>query len=153
MFVFLSSPFFPLENCFRRWSKINLKAYDVINCLNKNLVTHFVWYLKRLNRNDIETLSIERVLKKNYNHTENVHKKLVSDPFLILVNNPKQTLHVRNSFEIRYFERGLSKSLNLYFFFQSQSLLMDKIMTNKRGMELVISRSSDYKASSEKFLC
>ena len=37
--------------------------------------------------------------------------KLVPDFFLILVNNPKQPLHRRNSFKIRYFERRLSKSL------------------------------------------
>ena len=29
---------------------------------------------------------------------ENVHLKLIPDPFLILVNNPKQPLHARNSF-------------------------------------------------------
>ena len=29
-------------------------------------------------------------------HEENVHQKLVPDPFLILVNNPKQPLHARN---------------------------------------------------------
>ena len=38
-----------------------------------------------------------------------MHQKLVPDHFLILVNNPKQSLHARNSFKIRYFERGLSK--------------------------------------------
>ena len=32
------------------------------------------------------------------NHAEYVHQKLVPDPFFILVNNPKQPLHVRNSF-------------------------------------------------------
>ena len=38
IFVFPSSPLFlPVSHCFRDWSKINLKVYDVINCLNKNL--------------------------------------------------------------------------------------------------------------------
>ena len=46
------------------------------------------------------------------NHVENVYKKLVQDPFLILVNNLKQTFHTRNSFKNKYFQRGLSKSLN-----------------------------------------
>ena len=44
-----------------------------------------------------------------------MHQKLVPDPFLILVNNPKQEIVL----EIRYFERGLSKSLkkvNFIFF-------------------------------------
>ena len=32
-------------------------------------------------------------------------------PLFVLLNSPKQPLHARNSFQIRYFERGLSKSL------------------------------------------
>ena len=39
--------FFSVSHCFRAWSKINLKVYDVINWLNKNLITHFVWYLTK----------------------------------------------------------------------------------------------------------
>ena len=42
------------------------KVYDVINCLNKNLITHFVWYLEKEKRYEIETLSIYRVLNKEY---------------------------------------------------------------------------------------
>ena len=49
--------------------------------------------------------------------------------------------------KIRYFERGLSKSLKK----GESSLLMDKIIKNKRSTELVTSRSSGYKTSSEKF--
>ena len=55
----------------------------------------------------------------------------------------------------RYFERRLSKSLkkaNFIFFFQSQSLFVDKIMKNKRGMEIVTNHSTGYKTSSKKFL-
>ena len=37
-------------------------------------------------------------------------------------------------------------------FFQSQSLLMNKVIKNKRGFKLVTSRSSGYKTGSEKFL-
>ena len=36
-----------------------------MNCLNKNL-THFVWYLKKEKRYDIETLSVDRVLNKEH---------------------------------------------------------------------------------------
>ena len=40
--VYLSSPLSsPVSHCFRGWSKIHLKAYNIINCLNKNLITHF----------------------------------------------------------------------------------------------------------------
>ena len=40
------------------------------------------------------------------------------------------------------------KSL-LYFFFRTESLLMDKVIKNKRAMELVTSRYSGYKTSSK----
>ena len=67
IFVFLSFPLFlPDGHCFRGWSKINLKVYDVINCLNKNLITHFVWYLDKEKRYDIETLSIDGVSDKKH---------------------------------------------------------------------------------------
>ena len=39
-------------------------------------------------------------------------QKLVLDSFLILVNNPKQPLHARNSFKNKIFERGLLKCFN-----------------------------------------
>ena len=47
-------------------SKKNLKIYDVTNCLNKNLITHFACYLEKEIRCDIETLSIDRKLNKGY---------------------------------------------------------------------------------------
>ena len=67
IFVFASSPlFFTVNYCFRDWSKKNLKVYGVINCLNKNLITHFVWYLEKEIRCDIETFSIDRVLNQEH---------------------------------------------------------------------------------------
>ena len=64
IFVFSSSPFFlPFSRCFRGWSKKNLKGSDVINGLDKNLMTHFVWYLKEKIRYDIETVSIDKSIK------------------------------------------------------------------------------------------
>ena len=51
---FLSSPLFlPVGHCFRGWSKRNLKVYDVINCLNENLIAYFVWYYEKKKRYDI----------------------------------------------------------------------------------------------------
>ena len=64
--IFLFPFFFPVSHCFRGWSKKNLKIYDVINCLNKNLITHFVWYLEKEIRCDIETLFIDRELNKEH---------------------------------------------------------------------------------------
>ena len=67
IFVFSSSPLFLLvSHCFRGWSKKNHKIYDVINCLCKNLITHFVCYLEKEIRCDIETLSIDRELNKEH---------------------------------------------------------------------------------------
>ena len=37
-----------------------------MNCPNKNLITHFVSYLEKEKRYDIETLSIDRVLNKEH---------------------------------------------------------------------------------------
>ena len=37
------------------------------------------------------------------NHAENVHQRLVPDPFFILVNNVKQPLHARNYFKNKIF--------------------------------------------------
>ena len=66
--------FFPVSNCFRGWSRKILKAYDIISCLNKNLATHFVWYLQKEIRRDIETLSIDRVLNKEHFYGEIMQK-------------------------------------------------------------------------------
>ena len=60
--------------CVRGCLKINLKVYDVINCLNMNLVTHFVWYLGKEKRYDIETLSTDRVLNKEHFYGKIIHK-------------------------------------------------------------------------------
>ena len=47
------------------------------------------------------TLSIDGVLSKEHfygkNHAINMHHKLVPDSFFILVTNPKQPLHAKNS--------------------------------------------------------
>ena len=104
IFVFLSSPLILLvSHCFRGCSKVNIKVNDVINCLKKNLIiTHFAWYLEKEESYGIESLSNDSVLNNKHlwkNRAENLHQKLVPDPFLILVNNTKQPWHWRNSFK------------------------------------------------------
>ena len=105
IFVFPTSPQFFL--------KINLKVYDVRTCLNKNLITHFNWYLKKEKRYDIETLSIDRILRKDFfswkNHAEIIHQNPVQESFLTLVNNPKQPLHTRNCFKNKVFGKRIIK--------------------------------------------
>ena len=48
------------------------------------------------------------------------------------------------------YQKALKREL--YFFFRSQSLSIDKIIKNQRGLELVTSDHSGYKTSSGKFL-
>ena len=103
--------FLHVGHCFRGWSKINRKVHDVINCLNKNSLTHFVWYLEK----EIETLSIEGVSDKKHFYRKimqkNMYQELVPDLFIILVNNPKQPLHERNYFKSKMFwKRIIRKS-------------------------------------------
>ena len=68
IFVYSSSPLLlPVSHYFRAWLKKNLKVCDVITCLNKDLIKHFVWYLEKEIRCDFKTLSIDRVLNtKNF---------------------------------------------------------------------------------------
>ena len=113
IFVFLSFLFLPVGHCFTGWSKISLKVHDIINCLNKNSITHFVWYLEKEKWCDIETLSIDGVSDKEHFRRKivqkNVQQKLVPDLFKILVNNPKQPLHVRNCFKSKIFWKWIIK--------------------------------------------
>ena len=89
------------------------KAYDVINCFNKNLITHFVWYLEKKRRCDIETLSIDRELNKEKFYGKIMQKMYTKsyppDPLLILLNNPKQPLHARKSFKNKTFWKRIIK--------------------------------------------
>ena len=39
-----------------------------------------------------------------------MHQKLAPDPILIMLNNPKQPLHERNSFENKVFLRRIIKN-------------------------------------------
>ena len=89
----------------------------------------------------METSSIDRVLNKKHFYGKIMQKytpKTSHRPLFILVNNPKQPLHARNSFKIKIL-KDYQKALKsqLYFFFRNQSHLMDQIMKNKRGLELV----------------
>ena len=69
--VYLSF-FSSVSHCFGGWSNKNHKVYDVINCLNKKLIAHFVWYLEKEIRCDFGTLFINRELNK-----ENCYGKIM----------------------------------------------------------------------------
>ena len=104
--------FFPVSPCLRGWFKINIKVYDTSICRNKNLITYFVWYLEKEKRYDIETLSNDRVLRKEHFHGKscrNYAPKASSKLFLILENNPKQPLHARKCFENKTFWKRIIK--------------------------------------------
>ena len=76
---------------------------------------HLVWYLEKEKKYGIENWSIDEVLNKEHfygkSHAENKHQKLVPDLFLMLVNNPKQLLHARNSFKNKIFWKRIIKNL------------------------------------------
>ena len=102
-YIFIFPSYLSCQHWFRGWSKKNLKVYHVINCLKKNSIDFFVWYLEKDVRCDIETLSIDRVLNKKHSYGKIMQTmclvQLVPNPFLILLNNPKQPFHARNFFK------------------------------------------------------
>ena len=109
IFVFSSSPLFsPVQRCLGGWSMINHKVYDVIICLNKNLRTHFAWYLGKEKRYGTETLPIDRVLNKAHVYGK-IMQKMCTKNFLLLVNISKQPLHARNYFENKTFWKIITK--------------------------------------------
>ena len=116
IFVFPSFPLFlQVDYCFGGPLQINLKVYDAVNCLNKNIMTHCLisWEGKKVwHWHFVHRWSIKQKIFSWENHAEKLHKKLVPDLFIIFVNNPKQPLHARNSFKKRYYERGLWKNFN-----------------------------------------
>ena len=120
-----SSHFFTVSHCFRGWLNINLKIYDVINFLSKNLMTFCLISWRRIkvwHWNSVDSILILKINYRWKNLAESVQQKLVPDPFLILVNNPEQPSHAINSFKNKYIlKRGLTKSLEKLFFFQPSS--------------------------------
>ena len=60
-------------------------------------------------------LSIKYETFLRENHAENVHQKLVSDSFFILVTNPKQVSMQEILLKIKYFKRKLSKIFKIFF--------------------------------------
>ena len=113
IFVFPSSPlFFRVSHWLRGWLKINLKVYGVKNCLNNNLITHFVWYHEKEKRYNIELCQFIEYYVRSIFMEKWCWKcapKLVLDPFLVLLNNPKQPLHARNCFKNKIFWKRIIK--------------------------------------------
>ena len=99
-------------------------------------MAHFVWYLKKEKRYNIETLSIDRVLKKEHfigKSCKKVHQRLFLDPFLTLVNNPKKPLRARNSFKNilkEDYQKAFKKLISFFLWnpvpFNGQSYLKQK---------------------------
>ena len=105
--------FFPISHCFRGWSKKRLKVNDIDNifCLiywEKNKV----WW----NWNSAHWIELNKEHFLQNNHAEIVHQNLAPDSSLILLNNPKQPLHARNSFRNKVFWKRIIKSLKKFTF-------------------------------------
>ena len=76
-------------------------------------------------------------------------------PLFYFGKQPKTAIACKEFLQKQDILEGIIKSLlkiKLYFFFPNQSLLIDKVIKNKKGLELVTSPSSGYKASSKKIL-
>ena len=76
-------------------------------------------------------------------------------PLFYFGKQPKTAIACKEFLQKQDILEGIIKSLlkiKLYFFFPDQSLLIDKVIKNKKGLELVTSPSSGYKTSSKKFL-
>ena len=64
-----------------------------------------------------------------------MHQKLIPEPFLIFINNPKYLQEI--SIKIRYFERGSSKSINklTLFLLSNPDLFNGKNDQKQKGTE------------------
>ena len=105
IFVFPSSfLFLPVgHHCFR--------AYDIINCLNKNLITHFVWYLEEEQGMTLKLCPYIDFWIRNIFMEKSCRKcalKLIPDTF-VLVKNAKQSFHARNSLQNETFWKRIIK--------------------------------------------
>ena len=99
--ILLFSSSFPCQLLLEMMIKINFKVYDVINWLNKILGTLLFNILGRkvgliLKLGQLIECWIRYISMRKC--AENLHQKLVLYLFLILVNSPKQLIHVRSSF-------------------------------------------------------
>ena len=76
-------------------------------------------------------------------------------PLFYFGKQPKTAIACKEFLQKQDILKGIIKSLlkiKLYFFFPNQSLLINKVIKNKKGLELVTSPSSGYKISSKKFI-
>ena len=125
-FLYFHPLFLPVRHCIRGWSKINFKNYYVINYLNKNLITHFVWYHEKEKNCDIENLSIDWVLSKEHFYEKSCRKcapKAIPRAFFNF-GKESQNIHCMEEIllKIEIFARRLSKILrkvNFSFSFES----------------------------------
>ena len=72
-------------------------------------MTHFVWYLEREKRYDIETLP-NRPLSKEKFYWKIMHKKLVADPFSINPKQSKTSMECKKLFKNTIFWKKIIKS-------------------------------------------
>ena len=102
IFVFPPSPLFlPLSHCLRAQSKINLKVYDVINRLNKNLITHFVSYLEKEKDMKLKLWPLIQYYKRNIFMKKSFRQcapKASPIPLFYFSKQPKTAIACKNFF-------------------------------------------------------
>ena len=72
--IFVFPSFFSLSVIALEVELRKILVYDVINCLNGNLITHFVWYFEKEISCDTETLFIDGVLNMENLYGKIMHK-------------------------------------------------------------------------------
>ena len=118
LFLFWRYSNFCISYWLKGWPKLNLKVQDVSNCLLKNLITHFVWYIEKEKTCDIKLCQLTENYVRNIFMEKSCRQcapKAVPDSFLILVNNLKQLLDARDSFKNEIFwKRAIKKPLKSF---------------------------------------
>ena len=149
---------FLVDNCFRGWSQINIKVYDVINCLNRNLITHFVWYLEKEKG---MTLKLRQLIEY---YIRNIFMVNSSSRKSALKASPRPLFNfgkwLHTTFACRKFclkidnlKDDYQKALKiLTLFFLSNPVSFNGQDKEKRRLELVTCCSLGWKTSSAKFL-
>ena len=125
--------------CFRGWSNINRRVFDVISCLNNNLITYFVWYLHKEKRYTIETFSVDRILNKEHFYEE-IKQKMCTRNQIKSVSLCKPIYNIINysNFNCHFVSANFGKEgkkLQIFKYLKNEKSFLDEVLL--KGYRLV----------------